>query len=136
MNMNMQSFLKASLFLHIIATPAAAYASGAYGTGMTPGRTAALVPVVVGLISVIIGGLVLRSANRAGTGKRGAIVTLVVALAGIALSILHLARSSGGIGTGSGKLGAIVALVLGVIGVVLGCMALARSSRSVKGSNT
>jgi Family of unknown function (DUF6223) len=46
------------------------------------------------------------------------------------LSGLHLARSSGGIGTGSGRLGAIVALVVGLIGTVLGGLALARSRRT------
>ena len=90
-------------------------------------------PVAVGLMSVIIGALALRSANRVGSGKRRAIVTLVVALAGMVLSVLHIARSSGAIGTGSGKLGAIVALVLGVIGAVLGWMALARAKRITKG---
>lgn len=102
-------------------------------SGMTAGRAAAMLPVAVGLISAITGALALRAANRAGSGKRGAIVTLVVALVGIVLSVLHIARSSGGIGTGSGKLGAIVALVLGVTGAVLGWMALSRSKRIANG---
>ena len=131
--MNTQSFLKAGLFLHIIAVPAAAQVSGGYD--MTPGRTASLLPVVVGLISVVIGGLALRSASRIGSGKRGAILALVAGLVGIVLSLLHLARSSGGIGTGSGKLGAIVALALGAIGAILGWMALARSRRIAKDSH-
>ena len=133
--MNMQNFLKAGLVLHIIATPAAAHTLAAAGYGITPGRAAALLPVVVGLISVVIGGLALRYVRRIGSGQRGPILALVVGLVGIVLSVLHLARSTGGIGTGSGKLGAIVALVLGVFGTVLGWMALTRSKRIAKGSN-
>lgn len=131
--MDMQSFLKVGSFLQIIAAPATA--QGAVGYGMTSGRAAALLPVAVGLISVVIGGLALRSAWRIGSGKRGAILTLIVGSVGMLLSILHLVRSSGGIGTGSGKLGAIVALVLGAIGAALGWMALARSRRIAKRGN-
>ena len=69
---------------------------------------------VVGLISVVIGGLSLaRSAGRFGTGsgRTGAIVAAVVGLIGIVLAGLHLANSTGGFGTGSGRAGAIVAIV-------------------------
>jgi hypothetical protein len=115
----MQSLLQINMILQV--------------SGMTAGRAAAMLPIVVGLMSVIIGGLALRSAGSVGSGKWKAVVTLAVALVGIVLSVLHIARSSGAIGTGSGKLGAIVALVLGVIGAVLGWMALARSKRIAKG---
>src|SRR6187402_491028 len=90
-------------------------------SGMTPGRAAALVPVVAGLISVIIGSLALsRSANRIGSVPFKSMVALVLGLIGIILSVLHLARATGAIGTGGGRLGAIVALVLGLIGIILG----------------
>jgi hypothetical protein len=54
-------------------------------------------------------------------------VALVLGLIGMVLAGLHLATSTGGIGTGNGRGGAIVALVLGLIGMVLGGLALARS---------
>jgi hypothetical protein len=101
--------------------------------GITSGRARALVAVVVGLISLVVGGLALaRSAGRIGTGngRAGAIVALVLGLIGMVLSVLHLAQSTGGFGTGSGRAGAIVALVLGLIGMNLGGLALARSRRS------
>jgi uncharacterized membrane protein len=121
--MNMLNFLQLDLFLQV--------------SGITPGRAAALLPAVVGLISVVIGKLALaRSAGRVGSGRLKAIVALVIGLIGMVLSGLHLARATGAIGTGSGKLGAIVALVLGLIGMVIGGLALARSRRIAKGSNT
>src|SRR5258705_13050461 len=80
-------------------------AAGGIGTG--PGRLGATVAAVVGLISVVIGGLALaRSAGRIGTGsgRLGAIVALVVGLIGMVLGGLHLARSAGfGSVTGNGR---------------------------------
>src|SRR5262245_48910421 len=101
--------------------------------GITKGRARALVAAVVGLISLVVGGLALaRSAGRigAGAGRAGAIVALALGLIGMVLSVAHLARSTGGFGTGSGRAGAIVALVLGLIGMNLGGMALSRSRHS------
>jgi hypothetical protein len=46
------------------------------------------------------------------------------------LAGLHLATSTGAVGTGNGRGGAIVALALGLVGVVLGRLALARSRRA------
>lgn len=100
---------------------------------MTSGRARALVGAVVGLISVLIGGLALaRSTGRLGngSGRAGAIVALVLGLIGLVLSVVHLGSSTGGFGTGGGRAGAIVALVLGLIGMNLGGLALARSRRS------
>ena len=122
-NMNMQSLLQVGLFLQV--------------SGITLGRAAALLPAVVGLISVVIGWLALaRSAGRIGSGRLKAIVALVMGLIDMVLSGLHLARATGGIGTGSGRLGAIVALVVGLIGMILGGLALARSRRIATGSST
>jgi hypothetical protein len=101
--------------------------------GVTNGRARAIVAAVVGLISLVVGGLALaRSAGRigAGNGRAGAIVALALGLIGMALSVAHLGSSTGGFGTGSGRAGAIVALVLGQIGMNLGGLALARSRRS------
>ncbi|MGH9854389.1 MAG: DUF6223 family protein [Blastocatellia bacterium] len=101
--------------------------------GITNGRARAIVAAVVGLISLVVGGLALaRSAGRIGTGsgRRGAMVALVVGPIGMALAGLHLATNTGAMGTGSGRLGAIVALVVGLIGIALGGLALARSRRT------
>jgi Family of unknown function (DUF6223) len=100
--------------------------------GMTEGRARANMAALVGLISLVIGGLSMARAGRRGTstGRVGAIVALVLGLIGMVLSVVHLATFTGGFGTGSGRAGAIVALVLGLIGVILGGLALARSRRS------
>jgi hypothetical protein len=115
-----------------LAAPAAAQVSVAAGA-TTPGRVGAAVAAVVGLISVVIGGLALtRSARRDGTGngRARAILALVVGLIGMVLGAQHLARYTGGFGTGDGRAGAIVALLVGLIGMVLGGLALARSRRT------
>ena len=96
-----------------------------FAVDLTAGRTRSLVAAVVGLISLVIGGLALaRSAGRIG------IVALVLGLICVVLSVVHLGSYTGGFGTGSGRAGAIVALVLGLIGIMLGGLALARSRRS------
>lgn len=103
------------------------------GAIVTSGRARAMVAAVVGLISLIIGGLALaRSAGRIGTGngRAWAIIAFVLGLIGMVLSVVHLGSSTGGFGTGGGRAGAIVALVLGLIGMNLGGLALARSRRS------
>jgi hypothetical protein len=100
--------------------------------GSGSGRTGAIVAAVVGLMSVVIGGLALARAGRIGSnsGRAGAVVALATGLIGMVLSVLHLATSTGGFGTGSGRAGAIVALVVGQIGINLGGLALARSRRA------
>jgi Family of unknown function (DUF6223) len=63
---------------------------------ITNGRARALVAAVVGLISLVIGGLALaRSAGRIGSGggRAGAIVALALGLIGMNLGGLALARS-------------------------------------------
>jgi hypothetical protein len=100
---------------------------------LTAGRARALVAAVVGLISLIIGGLALaRSAGRigSGNGRAAGIVALILGLIGMVLSVVHLGTSTGGFGTGGGRAGAIVALVLGLLGMNLGWLALSRSRRS------
>ena len=95
---------------------------------ITSGRARSILAGVVGLISLIIGGLALARTGRIGTGsgRAGSIVALVLGLIGIVLSVVHLAGSTG-FGTGGGRAGAIVALVLGLIGMSLGGLALART---------
>jgi Family of unknown function (DUF6223) len=97
-----------------------------YVSGITPGRARALVGVVAGLISLVIGWRAkVRSAAGTGKGRTSAIVALVLGLIGIVLSVVHLSTSVGAVfGSGSGKAGAIFGLVLGLIGMTLGGLAL------------
>ena len=96
--------------------------------GITPGRAKALIAVAVGLTSLIVGLSARRRAVRQigpGKGKNGAMVALILGLAGIILSILHLSTSVGAVfGSGSGKAGAIVALILSLIGITFSWLAL------------
>ena len=102
-------------------------------TGITPGRAAAILSGIVGLISVVIGRLALiRSTRRISSGRIMGIVAMGLGLICIVLSVLHLARTTGGFGIGKGRAGAIVALVIGLIGMVLGGLALARYRRIAK----
>ena len=100
-------------------------------SGLTAGRAAALFPVALGLLSIIVGCVVLaRSRNRVGFGRSGAVTALLSGSIGLIWSVTHLVRTSGSsIGTGSGRLGAFVALVLSIIGILLGGLALARANK-------
>ena len=89
---------------------------------ITTGRARSLVGGVVGLISVVVGGLAL-----ARSGRSAAIGAVMLGLLGMILSIIHLATFTGGFGTGSGRAGAIIALVLSLIGISLGGLASARA---------
>jgi hypothetical protein len=91
--------------------------------GVTSGRAQALAALALGLISVVVGVIALRSAKR-----RAAIVALVAGIVGVVLGAVRIA-SSGAIGTGSGRLGAIVALVVALAGALLGAVALTRARR-------
>ncbi|SDM61810.1 DUF6223 family protein [Allokutzneria albata] len=88
-----------------------------FGTGRLLPTTAA----VLGLISVIIGGLALARGGR--VLVRTALVTGLVSSV---VGGLHIANSAGGLGTGNGLAGAIVAVALGLIGVVVCGLALRR----------
>jgi hypothetical protein len=101
-------------------------------SGITSGRAAALLPAVLALISVVAGWVILaRSRRRVGYWRPGAIAALAMGVISMALSGMHLVRtSSSSIGTGSGRLGAIVALVLGLIGIALSGLALVRSRKN------
>ena len=98
-----------------------------FATDLTTGRARSLVGTVVGLISLIVGWLALRSAGRTGNGRGAGIVALVLGLIGVALDVVHLSTFTGAFGTGSGRAGAIVGLVLALIGISLGGLAVARS---------
>jgi hypothetical protein len=109
---------------HLLAVQASV-AVGGYELGV--GRTVPTVAALLGLISVVIGGLALaRSA-----GRPSAVVTLVLGPISVIVGGLHAANSAGGLGTGNGLAGAVVAVALGLIGTVLGGLALARSRHTV-----
>jgi hypothetical protein len=98
--------------------------------GLTPGRIAALVPGLLGLISVVLGAIALVRKSIGSSGRRLiTIIALVLALISVLFSGLHLARTTGGFGTGSGRLGAIVALLFGLTGIILGWRAWRRFFR-------
>ncbi|MER5501097.1 DUF6223 family protein [Streptomyces sp. NPDC002466] len=59
------------------------------------------------------------------TGRLVGTVAALVALAGVVIGVLALARSAGRIGNGNGKKGALVSLVAGLIGIVIGVVNLA-----------
>src|SRR5262245_57661966 len=102
--------------------------------GATPRRLWATAVAVLGLGSVVIGGLALRRSGRrigTGNGGRGTIVALVAGLIAAVNGGLNLAVATGGLGSGNGVAGGAAALVLGLIGMVLGGLALARSRRRV-----
>jgi hypothetical protein len=101
--------------------------------GATPRRLWATAVAVLGLGSVIIGGLVLRRSAGPigpGNGRRGAIVALVGGLIAAVNGGLNLAVATGGLGSGNGVAGGAAALVLGLCAVALGGLALARSRRT------
>lgn len=97
---------------------------------ITTGRLISIAITVLGIISLIIARQALfRSPSSLGTARSKAITALVMGLAVVLLSIIHLSLSTGSFGTGSGKLGAIVAMLLGLTGSTLGALALKRVRR-------
>ena len=104
----------------------------AAASGMTSARAVALLAAGIGLMSVVLGGVVLARATgrlKTGSGLALSVVALVLGLIGVSVSGVLLATSAG-IGTGGGSLGAIVAMLLSLIGAALGGVAFAGSRRS------
>lgn len=117
----------AALVAAHVSEPAATTVQGA-----TPRRLWATATAVLGLVSVVIGGLALRRSARGigpGRGRKGAIITLVAGLIAAINGGLNLAVATGGLGSGNGVAGGAAALVLGLIAMALGGLALARSRR-------
>ena len=89
--------------------------------------------------SLVMAGVVPRSGRApasaaqvvigTGSGRLGATVAALVALIGVVIGGLALARSAGRIGTGNGRDGAIAAVVAGLIGMVLGGLHLGHLHR-------
>jgi hypothetical protein len=117
--------------LYLLAAPPAEYVSAA-GYEIGSGRLVPAVAAVVGLTSIVIGGLALaRSGAR--NERAWIVLALVAGLVSAVVGALHAANSAGGLGTGNGLAGAVVAVVLGLIGMAVGVLALARSRRLSKG---
>jgi hypothetical protein len=114
--------------IHLLAAPVSVAASG-YVIGS--GRTVPTVAAVIGLISLVVGGLALSARIRVANRRAGAFVAMALGLISAVIGGLHTANSAGGFGTGNGLAGAIVALVLGLIGIAVGGLALVRSRRTV-----
>ncbi|MEV6811579.1 DUF6223 family protein [Micromonospora sp. NPDC051296] len=68
-------------------------------------------------------------------GRLGASVAAVLALAGVVIGGLALARPASRIGTGSGRRGATMALVAGLIGIALGGLVVATSDSGIGTGN-
>lgn len=128
MKMKPLSLLVFCTLLLVPAIASAEVTDGNIGYGLTPGRLRTIAAAVVGLVSVVIGGLSLARSNR--NGRARAIATAVLGLIAIILAGLHLATSSGGFGTGNGRAGAIVAIVVGLTGMLLAGLSFARSRRA------
>lgn len=130
--------LKLTSFIILCAcllVPTIAYAevtNSNIGYGLTPGRLWATMDAVVGLVSVVIGGLSLaRSVRRIGNGGlNGAFVAMVLGLIVLTYAGVHLTIFTGDFGTGAGRAGAIIAIVMGLTGMVLAGLTLARSRRA------
>ncbi len=100
--------------------------------GLTPQRLWASAGAVVALIGAVMGGLAVArpAGSGAASGRRGAMVALVMGPIGLVSGGMILASADGGPGTGNGVVGGAAAMVLGLIGMVLGALVLARSRRT------
>jgi hypothetical protein len=99
-----------------------------YVTGMTSGRARSLIGVGLALVSVVVGW---RVKKRPGNNRVWAFIALAAGILGMLVSIMQLAKNTGGFGTGGGKAGAIVALILGTTGIFINGLTL-RSRKSAK----
>lgn len=114
--------------LHALSTQYISAAGYEIGTGRAVPSAAAL----VGLASVVIGGLAVARSGRSGGWRRGAVVALAAGLVSAVVGGVHGANAAGGLGTGNGLAGAVVAVVLGVVGAAAGGLALARTRQAAR----
>jgi hypothetical protein len=127
-----RSYQMMAMILLGLAIPTLAQAAYNAPVGFTPGRLVSLVPLILGLFSVITGSNAMRAAGRNNFNKRKTNTALYGGLVCIVLSTIHLSQTTGGYGTGSGKAGSILATLLGVSAVILGLKALSRKEQLVK----
>ncbi len=95
------------------------------------GRAGSVAALLLGMVSVLLGGLALARANRRAprNGLNGALAGLALGLTGVAVSLLLLAGPAGDVGTGDGRGGAVAALAVCALGAGVGAVAAARSRR-------
>ena len=112
----------------------AAVAPAASGVlALSPGRAAAIVAGLAGLIGLVLAARALaRGADRGGTlgMRRGASAALLLGPIAMILGAWVVVTADGGLGTGNGLGGGVVAMVVGLIGTSLAVLALARSRRA------
>ncbi|MFG3556902.1 DUF6223 family protein [Micromonospora sp. NPDC047557] len=75
------------------------------------------------------------SVTTMSAGRLGAIVGGLLALTGVIVGAVALARPASRVGTGNGLLGATVALTAGLIGVALGALVVATSDGGIGTGN-
>src|SRR5688572_25342408 len=79
--------------------------------------------------------LLAATAYTMSAGRLWAVVGGLLALTGVVIGGLALARPASRIGTGSGRLGAAAALIAGVLGMALGGLVVATSDGGVGTGN-
>jgi len=95
-----------------------------YVKGITAGRARALVGVIIGLISLIIGVRIKNYYRRT-----PAIISIFLGFTAIILGVIHLSISAGAVfGSGSGKAGAIGSLVLGLLGITFSGLSIRKKN--------
>ncbi|MFF5446280.1 DUF6223 family protein [Streptomyces sp. NPDC012888] len=108
--------------LFTLAAPGTAHAAGGV-TDMSAGRFGAAVGAFLGVAGVAAGWRAL-----VGAGRVPPVAAIAAGAAGVALGLLVVATSRGGLGTGNGLGGAYVAVLLGLAATALG--ARARTKRT------
>jgi hypothetical protein len=112
-----------------LAAPSAAQADSVSPFALTPGRLAASLAALIGLIGVAAGGLALARVRRAGNAPRTGTLALLAGLISVGVGGVVVASAKGGLGTGHGLGGGVVALVAGSISVVLAGLTRTRTRR-------
>lgn len=94
--------------------------------------TGRLVSVIAALVALagVVIGGLALARSTGRTRKRWPVVALAAGLTGMLLGGLVVAAAEGGPGTGYGIVGGFVALAIGLIGTALGSLGLARSRRT------
>jgi len=102
-----------------LATPSAAQAVSVSPLAVTPGRLAASLAALIGLIGVAAGAVSLARARRSDNAPRRGNLALLAGLISMAVGGLVVTTAKGGFGTGHGLGGGILALVAGSLSVTL-----------------
>ncbi|ELS54996.1 hypothetical protein STVIR_4177 [Streptomyces viridochromogenes Tue57] len=113
-----------------LAAPAAAHASAQPVAAGVTYLSAGRLGASVAAVVALIGVVVGGLALARPAGRLGTVVPLVAGLVGVGLGALVVATAEGGLGTGNGLGGGLVALVVGLIALVLGGLTLTRSRRT------